>query len=652
MLLLLLFSLLFYADALVDCKMKMNADISCGGYACVARKNDGDAYAWGDANKGGDAVDANNNPIDLTDVADISCGRFACVARKHNGDAYAWGSNGGDAPSLTDVADISCGGNACVARKHNGTAEAWGDANSGGDIRCTSADCTPLPADVNLTDIADISCGEKACVARKHNGDAYAWGSYSVGGDAVDANDNPIDLKNVVDISCGGAACVARKHNGDAYAWGDSRHGGKAVDANNNPIDLTDVADISCGGFACVARKHNGDAYAWGEEIKSANVGGNAVDASGAPIDLTNVVDISCGETVCVARKHNGDAYAWGDAGLGGDASSVDLTNVADISCGGKACVARKNDGTAVAWGWGSYGGNIRCTGGCTPLPADVDLTNVADISCGRYACVARKTDGTVYAWGDFRYGGNMRNINSVNNGLVPNCMGCMDGNADDYNPTATIQKFDQYGNIDCTYIGCIDGNAADYNPDATVQKIDQDGNIKCDYVSCDNIPDADAGCIFHGTYTLLTSSFSAATCVDWGGTACSTGCMDGNAANYNPLFTVQTFDQDGNIECDYVRCDDIPDAEGCIFTGTYTPFTFTTNAATCVYQGGTVCNYDVSELSSCAAGYYRYYSSCNQCEGGKFSDKGSFGVSACFSLSSIPKTQLKAAYSTYSCLD
>ena len=43
------------------------ADISCGGAACVARKTDDTAVAWGSARHGGDA-----SSVDLTNVADIS----------------------------------------------------------------------------------------------------------------------------------------------------------------------------------------------------------------------------------------------------------------------------------------------------------------------------------------------------------------------------------------------------------------------------------------------------------------------------------------------------------------------------------------------------------------------------------------------------
>ena len=59
----------------------------CGGYACVARKNDATAEAWG-GRYGGDT--SNGNRIN---VADVMCGRYACVARNNDGTEEVWGSD-------------------------------------------------------------------------------------------------------------------------------------------------------------------------------------------------------------------------------------------------------------------------------------------------------------------------------------------------------------------------------------------------------------------------------------------------------------------------------------------------------------------------------------------------------------------------------
>ena len=44
-------------------------------------------------------------------------------------------------------------------------------------------------------------------------------------------------------------------------------------------------------------------------------------------------------------------------------------------------------------------------------------------------------------------------------------------------------------GGGDTDVYGCLDANATNYNPDATVQEEDQWGNLVCVYASCDDVP-------------------------------------------------------------------------------------------------------------------------------------------------------------------
>ena len=76
-------------------------------------------------------------------------------------------------------------------------------------------------------------------------------------------------------------------------------------------------------------------------------------------------------------------------------------------------------------------------------------------------------------------------------------------------------------------------------------------------------------------------------------------GCMDSNASNYNADATVQAMDQYGNIECIYASCDDIPDAEGCIYSNTYSPFHDNFSAADCASYGGTPCTESSPETAT-----------------------------------------------------
>ena len=56
--------------------------------------------------------------------------------------------------------------------------------------------------------------------------------------------------------------------------------------------------------------------------------------------------------------------------------------------------------------------------------------------------------------------------------------------------------------------LGCIDANASNYNADATVQGYDQWGNLQCIYASCDDIPEY--GCIYADGFGAFNEGFDA----------------------------------------------------------------------------------------------------------------------------------------------
>ena len=80
----------------------------------VVASTNATGLAWGYSSSGGDATG-----IDLTNLVDISCGGYACAARRGDGTGSVWGNSayGGDATGidLTNLVDISCGNAACVA---------------------------------------------------------------------------------------------------------------------------------------------------------------------------------------------------------------------------------------------------------------------------------------------------------------------------------------------------------------------------------------------------------------------------------------------------------------------------------------------------------------------------------------------------------
>ena len=67
-------------------------------------------------------------------------------------------------------------------------------------------------------------------------------------------------------------------------------------------------------------------------------------------------------------------------------------------------------------------------------------------------------------------------------------------------------------------------------------------------------------------------------------------GCSDAAATNYDSAATVPGQDQYGNSVCVYASCDDIPDAEGCIYVNAYAPYNEFFSPSDCASYGGTAC--------------------------------------------------------------
>ena len=89
---------------------------------------------------------------------------------------------------------------------------------------------------------------------------------------------------------------------------------------------------------------------------------------------------------------------------------------------------------------------------------------------------------------------------------------------------------------IDIT--GCMDPNASNFNPSATIQEFDQYGNLVCIYSACEFIPEP--GCIYANGFGAFNEGFGAAACSTYDGTPCTEinepieGCTDSSALNYN----------------------------------------------------------------------------------------------------------------------
>ena len=102
-----------------------------------------------------------------------------------------------------------------------------------------------------------------------------------------------------------------------------------------------------------------------------------------------------------------------------------------------------------------------------------------------------------------------------------------------------------------------MDANATNYNADATVQSYDQWGNLQCIYASCDDIPEY--GCVYSDGFGAFNEGFDAAACESYGGIPCEAnttevyGCTDENASNFNEDANVD----DGSCTYPVLGCTD-----------------------------------------------------------------------------------------------
>ncbi len=160
-------------------------------------------------------------------------------------------------------------------------------------------------------------------------------------------------------------------------------------------------------------------------------------------------------------------------------------------------------------------------------------------------------------------------------------CVACEDGSDDDI-------------------LGCIDVNAENYAADATVQSYDQYENVLCTYASCEATPGN--GCMYADSFGFFNEFFGPSECELYGGTSCSdnndlSGCIDANAENYDSEATDQAMDQYGNILCTYDSCESSP-GNGCVYAVSFGAFASGFGPAECESYGGISCEVESNALT------------------------------------------------------
>jgi alpha-tubulin suppressor-like RCC1 family protein len=177
--------------------------IAAGNRFSVALKNDGTVWVWGSNFYGqlGDGTLTNKTtPIQLTGFTNITAIAAAnsdhCLALKNDGSVWAWGDNGfgqlGDATTtnkkspvsvkgLANVSRIACGSYHSLALKNDGSVWSWG-LNNNGQLGDNSTTNRNVPVNVqNLKGINSIAAGNTHSIAAKNNGTVWAWGDNTYG---------------------------------------------------------------------------------------------------------------------------------------------------------------------------------------------------------------------------------------------------------------------------------------------------------------------------------------------------------------------------------------------------------------------------------------------------------------------------------------
>ncbi|MDG1849163.1 MAG: hypothetical protein P8I82_01535, partial [Flavobacteriales bacterium] len=408
----------------------------------------------------------------------------------------------------------------------------------------------------------------------------------------------------------------------------------QAYDENNNSNCLYDSCDdipnygcIYTDGFGLFHDQFNGSACTeyGGTPCEAPEVLG-CMDESASNYDETaNTHDASsCTYAACSDVPEGGCIYSDGTFEAWADDFTAESGFCATYD--GTSCIVGCIDANATNYDAAAAiqatdeNGNLLCTfASCDDTP---NLGCLYEDSFGAYA----EGFGPDNCIG---YGGTSCETSSA---------GCMDANASNYDAAATEQALDGDGNILCSFAscedapsdgcnytdlgsfgtynenfgnelctqfggtpcglsevvipgGCIDENASNYDAAATEQAVDQWNNQLCTYLSCADVPST--GCMYTAAFATYHASFSADDCLVYGGTPCSDaseGCMDENADNYDADATVEAHDQYGNLICTFATCDDIPDAEGCIYDVTYAALRSDFTAENCETYGGTAC--------------------------------------------------------------
>ena len=312
---------------------------------------DAELYAWGDNSTGqlglGDTTNR-SSPVQvgaLVTWAEVTTGGSATVAIKNDGTMWSWGYNGqgqlglGDTTersspvqigALTTWASVSVGGNFALAIKTDGTLWSWGSNTTYGQLGLGDTTNRSSPVQVGaLTTWAKVGPGQASSFAIKTDGTMWSWGRNDDGALGIDdgsfaRRSSPVQIGSNTywaDVAGGKDGALAVTTDGKLYAWGYNGSGQLGLGNTTyriSPVQvgaLTTWAKVSMGfGNYSIAVKTDGTLWGWGKN-NFAQLGLNNTTDYSSPVQvgaLTNWSKIAAGNENVLAIKTDGTLWTWG----------------------------------------------------------------------------------------------------------------------------------------------------------------------------------------------------------------------------------------------------------------------------------------------------------------------------------------------------
>jgi alpha-tubulin suppressor-like RCC1 family protein len=343
------------------------ATIDAGKYFSCAALTDGEAYCWGENDRGelgiGSTGGVFSEPqrVQTTQrFTEISSGFFHNCGLTINQNIYCWGQGGNGAlgngqTSVSNVpvrvtgaytfVQVSAGINHSCGLDASDNIQCWGINQDGQLGNATSQDSLIPQTVAGGHTWSKVSAGGLHTCGLTAGGEIFCWGANGLGqlgtGNTVPTN-SPVAIdssETFTDLSVGVDHSCATTSSGSVYCWGSNMHGEIGLDSNsatqrNSPVQVSvsgaSFESLESGsGFTC-AIAGSGEAWCWGFNGQ-VNFGNGTVEANQfTPVRISGGYSwSSLGGGLQHMCGLNGqvDAYCWGDndQGESGTGSTSDL---------------------------------------------------------------------------------------------------------------------------------------------------------------------------------------------------------------------------------------------------------------------------------------------------------------------------------------